>query len=394
MHEVGHTLGLRHNFRSSRIYTDQQLSDEAFTRQNSLAGSVMEYAPINLPRPGEKGGLAWQLVLGPYDYWAIEYAYKPIDPQQEAVELQRIAARSAERELAYGTDEDNWLGIDPESLHFDLGDDPVAFAKKRFDIGRDLLARQETRVLKPEADYSVLRRAITYAVRDMGRAAGILARQIGGVRTLRDHPGTGRDPLLPVSASVQRAALDTLSKGVLAADSLKISPALQRKLAPNFEDRSDSFGEGTPLETDFSLDAFVTQLRKTLLSQLMSDGVANRLLDSVAKMPPGEAFSLAELYTRLRSEVWSELASASDITPSRREIQRDHLNRIAGQLLRATSSRADTRSLIRTEALALQKSLRAAVAKASGSAETRAHLQDSMDLLTEALAAKMQRAGL
>ncbi|MFM8766216.1 MAG: DUF5117 domain-containing protein, partial [Rubrivivax sp.] len=52
MHEVGHTLGLRHNFRSSRIYTDAQLSDEAFTRANSLAGSVMEYAPINLPRPG------------------------------------------------------------------------------------------------------------------------------------------------------------------------------------------------------------------------------------------------------------------------------------------------------------------------------------------------------
>ena len=394
MHEVGHTLGLRHNFRSSRIYTQQQLSNEAFTRQNSLAGSVMEYAPINLPRPGEKGGTNWQLVLGPYDYWAIEYAYKPINPMQEAAELQRIAARNAERELAYGTDEDNWLGIDPETLHFDLGDDPVAFAKLRFDIGLDLLARQETRVLKPEVDYSVLRRAITYAVRDMGRAAGILVRQIGGVRTLRDHPGTGRDPLLPVSASVQRAALDTLSRGVLAADSLKLSPALQRKLAPSFEDRSDSFGEGTPVETDFSLDAVVTQMRKTLLSQLMSDGVANRLLDSVAKMPPGEAFSLAELYARLRSEVWSELAGASDITAARREIQRDHLNRIAGQLLRATSSRADTRSLIRAEALSLQKSLRAAVAKGAGSAETRAHLQDSLDLLTEALAAKMQRAGL
>jgi hypothetical protein len=394
MHEVGHTLGLRHNFRASRIYDNTQLSDETFTRANGLTGSIMEYAAINLPLPGQKGGTAWQVALGPYDFWAIEYAYKPIDAKQEASELQRIAARSAERELAYGTDEDNWLGIDPESLTFDLGDDPVAFATKSFEIGRDLLARQETRVLKPEADYSVLRRAITYAVRDMGRAAGILARQIGGVRTLRDHPGTGRDPLLPVSASVQRAALDTLSKGVLAAESLKISPALQRKLAPNFEDRSDSFGEGTPLETDFSLDAFVTQLRKTLLSQLMSDGVANRLLDSVSKVPPGEAFSLAELYARLRSEVWSELAGASDIVPARREIQREHLNRVAGQLLRATSSRADTRSLIRTEALALQKSLRAAVAKASGSAETRAHLQDSMDLLTEALAAKMQRAGL
>jgi hypothetical protein len=395
MHEVGHTLGLRHNFRSSRIYTEQQLSDEAFTRANSLAGSVMEYAPINLPRSGQKGGTAWQLALGPYDFWAIEYAYKPLDPKDEAAELQRIASRNAERELAYGTDEDNSLGIDPESLTFDLGDDPVAFAKKRFDIGRDLISRQEGRVLKPEVDYSVLRRSVTYAVRDMGRAAGILARQIGGVRTLRDHPGTGRDPLQPVSAAVQRAALEALSQGVMSADSLKLSPALQRKLAPSFEDRTDAlFGDMQPVETDFSIDAFVTQLRKALLAQLTSDGVASRLLDSVGKLPPGEAFPVSELYARLRADIWSELAAAADIAPARRELQREHLNRIAGQILRPTAARADTRSLMRAEALALQKNLKAAAARPQWNAEVRAHLQDSLDLLSEALAAKMQRAGL
>ena len=395
MHEVGHTLGLRHNFRSSRIYTEQQLSDEAFTRTNSLAGSVMEYAPINLPRPGQKGGTAWQLALGPYDFWAIEYAYKPLDPKDEAAELQRIASRNAERELAYGTDEDNSLGIDPESLTFDLGDDPVAFAKKRFDIGRDLISRQESRVLKPEVDYSVLRRSVTYAVRDMGRAAGVLARQIGGVRTLRDHPGTGRDPLQPVPAAVQREALEALSKGVMSAESLKLSPALQRKLAPSFEDRTDAvFGDMQPVETDFSIDAFVTQLRKALLAQLTSDGVANRLLDSVGKLPPGEALPVSELYARLRADIWSELAAAADIAPARRELQREHLNRIAGQILRPTSSRADTRSLMRAEALALQKSLKAAASRQGWNAEVRAHLQDSLDLLSEALAAKMQRAGL
>ncbi len=395
MHEVGHTLGLRHNFRSSRIYTEQQLSDETFMRANSLAGSVMEYAPINLPRPGQKGGTAWQLALGPYDFWAIEYAYKPIDPKDEAAELQRIASRNAERELAYGTDEDNSLGIDPESLTFDLGDDPVAFAKKRFDIGRDLISRQESRVLKPEVDYSVLRRSVTYAVRDMGRAAGILARQIGGVRTLRDHPGTGRDPLQPVPAAVQRNALEALSQGVLSADSLKLSPALQRKLAPSYDDRTDAlFGDMQPVETDFSIDAFVAQLRKALLAQLTSDGVASRLLDSVGKLPPGEAFPVSELYARLRADIWSELAAAADIAPARREIQREHLNRIAGQILRPTAARADTRSLMRAEALALQKSLKAAAARAQWNAEVRAHLQDSLDLLSEALAAKMQRAGL
>ena len=81
MHEVGHTLGLRHNFRASRVYTQQQLADPAFTRANGITGSVMEYAPINLnsaDEPRERYGTPFNDTLGPYDYWAIEYAYKPL----------------------------------------------------------------------------------------------------------------------------------------------------------------------------------------------------------------------------------------------------------------------------------------------------------------------------
>jgi hypothetical protein len=71
-----------------------------------------------------------------------------------------------------------------------------------------------------------------------GRAVGVLVRQIGGVRTLRDHPGSGRDPLQPVDAAVQRRALDLLASHVLAADACRLSrPALQRRLAPDFDDR-------------------------------------------------------------------------------------------------------------------------------------------------------------
>ncbi len=170
MHEVGHTLGLRHNFRSSRIYSDRQLSDPEFTRTHGLAGSVMEYAPINLGLPGAADPAPFQTTLGPYDYWAIEYAYKPFaegsTPADQEAELQRIAARSAEPELAYGTDEDNLLGLDPESLVFDLGDDPLVFAKKRIAIAQDLFKRQETRSLKSTEDYAVLRRSLGYALRD------------------------------------------------------------------------------------------------------------------------------------------------------------------------------------------------------------------------------------
>ena len=405
MHEVGHTLGLRHNFRSSRVYSEQQLSDRDFTAANGVAGSVMEYAPVNLPRPGRSGGTPFQTVLGPYDHWAIEYAYKPMPagttPEQEAAELQRIAARSGEPALAYGTDEDNFLGIDPESLHFDLGDDPVAFAAKRIDIARDVIARQETRELKPEANYAVLRRAVGYAVRDAGRAAGILARQIGGVRTLRDHPGSGRDPLTPVPAGVQRQALDVLASGVLAADSFKLSPAIQRRLAPDFGERGEAFlGGDAAVTTDFSIVEFVLGMQRALLAQLMSDGVAVRLLDSEGKFEPAkvgrsDAFRLSELYSRLSREIWSELNANGDISAPRRELQREHVNRLSSMLLRPTaSSRADARGLLRVQAQELLARINGASKRAGLSAEAKAHLADSADTLTQALQAKLQRAGV
>ena len=401
IHEVGHTLGLRHNFRSSRIYTEKQLNDREFTAANGLAGSVMEYAAINLPRPGEMGGTPFQTTLGPYDYWAIEYAYKPIAAADETAELQRIAARSAEPQLAYGTDEDNFLGIDPETLHFDLGDDVVAFAKKRLDIARDVIARQEARVLKPETDYAVLRRSVNFAVRDAARSAGILVRQIGGVRTLRDFPGSGRDPLVPVAAAVQRNALDALARGVLATDSFRLSPALQRKLAPDFNERGESlWGGGGAVVTDYSIIGNVLEMQRALLTQLMSDGVAARLLDSEGKVAPtaagkpGDSFRLSELYARLTREVWSDVSSA-DITAPRRELQREHLNRLSASLLRPSGGvRADIKALQREQARELLVRIGAAQKRTGLSAETRAHLAEGNETLTQALAARLQRAGI
>ena len=396
MHEVGHTLGLRHNFRASRVYSEAQLSDAEFTRKNANTGSVMEYAAINLPEPGKHGGTPFQATLGPYDYWAIEYGYKPIAPEQESAELMRIAARSSEPQLAYGTDEDNALGVDPESLQFDLGQDVVAFARKRFAIARDLFSRQETRELKPGADYAVLRRSVSYALRDLGRASNALVRQIGGVRTLRDYPGSGRDPLQPVPAAQQREALDVLSKGLLSADSFRLSPALQRRLAPDYLERTDAvFAGGNPGATDYSLGSAVIELQRSALSQLMSDSVAARLLDSEGKAARrGDTFTLSELYARLDKDVWSELSGSGDIPALRRELQRDYVNRLANLMLRPGAlSRADARSLLRVQAHELASRLSVASRRTGLSPEARAHLQDSADTLNQALAAKLMRAG-
>ncbi|HMO45656.1 MAG TPA: zinc-dependent metalloprotease [Rubrivivax sp.] len=393
MHEVGHTLGLRHNFRASRVYTEAQLSDPEFTRVHGTTGSVMEYNAVNLPRPGQRGGVPFMTTLGPYDYWAIEYAYKEIAPEDEGAELQRIAARSHEPLLAYGTDEDAALGVDPETIVLDLGADPIAYAAKRLEIARDLFHRQEVRPLTPDQSYAVLRRSLAYAIADAGRAVGVLVRQIGGVRTLRDHPGSGRDPLQPADAATQRAALDLIARHVLAIDGLAVTPTLQRRLAPDFDDR----GDNPALATDYPVPQRLLDLQRMVLSQLLSDAVAARILDSVGKADrPQAAFQLAELYQRLSRDVWSELHSGGNISATRRELQRDHVNRVATALLRPSpQARADARSLLRQQALWLQAQLDKSLKRPQPlDAATRAHLQDSADTLAQALGAKLQRQGV
>ncbi len=390
MHEVGHALGLRHNFRASRVYTEAQLSDPEFTRVHGTTGSVMEYNAVNLAAPGRPAVTPFQTMLGPYDYWAIEYAYKPIAAAQEDAELLRIAARSSEPLLAFGSDEDAAFGIDPETLQLDLGADPIAYAAKRLAIARDLFQRQEVRELPSDQNYAVLRRSLSYAISDSGRAVGVLVRQIGGVRTLRDHPGSGRDPLVPNDAATQRQALDLIAKHVLSIDALALTPALQRRLAPDFDERREVAG----LSTDYSVPQRLLGLQRAVLNQLMSDAVADRLLDSVGKTDrPENAFQLAELYDRLGREVWSELELGTNIAATRRELQRDHVNRMANAMLRPSpQARADARSLMRTQALQLHKQLDKALKRsASMDAATRAHLQDSADTLAQALSAKMQR---
>ena len=89
MHEVGHTLGLRHNFRASTVYSQSQISDSEFTRKHGIAPSVMDYTPHNLAIAGEKQGEYRQSTIGAYDYWAIEYAYAPLDPANEKAGLRR-----------------------------------------------------------------------------------------------------------------------------------------------------------------------------------------------------------------------------------------------------------------------------------------------------------------
>ena len=389
MHEVGHTLGLRHNFRASTVYPLDRLSDPEFTRANGLAGSVMDYQPVNLAPHGERQGQYHQSTLGPYDYWAIEYAYAPLEPATEAQDLARIAARGAtDPLLAFSSDQESAAGIDPAASVFDFGDDPLAYLALRLKLSRELWARLATRQLEPGQPYDALRRGFDSGLRQAARAAQLATKYVGGVTYVRDFAGSGRNPLTPVPPERQRAALALLSEAVFSADSFRFPPEFLQRMGVDYLQ-----SDGAGVNPDFSLSARVQSLQAGALGQLMSDTVAARLLESEAKVDAGrQAFRLSELYAALRGAIWSELKTGQDIPLIRRNLQREHVNRVAGALLRPSSTMpADARALLRIEAIALRSELAAAQRRTGTSKEAQAHLAQAFATVDEALKAPVVR---
>ena len=397
MHEVGHTLGLRHNFRASTVYSVKQLDDPVFTAANGIAGSVMEYNAVNIALKGEKQGAYGMKTLGPYDYWAIEYGYKEIAPDQENKELKRIAARSNEPLLAYATDEDNAFSIDPEANQGDLGNDPLEFARRRFILVQEMWDRWQARKLKPDDNYTVYRRVVERGLIAMTGTSANVAKYIGGVTTLRDHVGSPRAPLTPVDPAKQRAALKIIADGLFSADSFHFKPEFMRRVQVDWMDRNDQYdlGLSTP-DVDYSLNTQVLNAQRKVLGQLMSDSVAQRILDSQVKVDdPRKTLHLSDVYDTLKASIWSELKTGREITPLRRNLQREHLTRVAGALLRPSGSMpADARALLREEAKELRREITAAQSKPAYSKETRAHLDEALTQLDEALKAPIVRQGV
>jgi BMFP domain-containing protein YqiC len=119
------------------------------------------------------------------------------------------------------------------------------------------------------------------------------------------------------------------------------------------------------------------------------------VLDSAAKVDRHqEAFRLSDLYTPLDGALWSDLVRAGAIAAPRRELQRDHVNRLANTLLHP-QARADARSLLRQQAQTLLVKLDAVNRRGTHrDAETRAHLIDCADSLRQALAARLPRSSV
>jgi hypothetical protein len=405
LHESGHDLGLQHNFIGSEAYTAADLQSKAFTDRYGIASSVMEYNPTNLWPKGTPQGDYDQLVLGPYDYYAVHYGYGYIPnvttPAQERATLSRWASRWADPRYRFASDEDaDTFGmghaIDPRVVQDDLTNKPLAWCQTQTTMFHSLMDAVNARFPQPGMPYDQARSAFLMPMRYYLRCAEMPAHTIGGEylsRAQRSDPHAAQ-PLTPVSIASERAAWNQLD-GLLFSDAAwHFNPKVLNTLT--YSEYSsltqDASWAYTPsIRHDVPIATTVETAQMSVLHELFSPLRLQRLDDMSMRYPAGATMTMADLFDWARSGIFGSIGNGSVAREGliRRNLQTMYA-RFLGTML--TSPQAgtpgDAQALARVQLEDLHHA--AAVALAHGHLDelTRGHLESLQSIADAALSAK------
>jgi len=309
-HEVGHTLGLRHNFKASSLYTMGEINSEEIKGEKPLAASVMDYLPVNMNyKDGEVQGDYTMIGVGPYDIWAIEYGYT-----QKDSELKKILARVAEPELQYGTDEDTF-GPDPFARRYDFSSNPLDYANNQMRIAKYNRGRIIDELVEEGDSWAESRRLYEMTLSLQMRSISMMANWLGGAFIYRDKKGdkNARLPIEVVPAKKQRDALNFVIENTFNDEAFGLTPELLRRMTVDkwWDDFYSVLADAT-----WPIHDRIMGIQASVLARLMYPTTLRRIYDNEFLVPADEdALTLPELYT----------ARKPMISSLRRNLQREHL---------------------------------------------------------------------
>ncbi len=397
LHESGHDMGLQHNFIGSMAYTATDLQSKSFTAKNGVASSVMEYAPLNIWPKGTRQGDYVQLVLGPYDYYAIRYGYGyvPGTPQEQRPTLQRWASKWAEPYYRFASDEDaddfaTGHSIDPRVQMWDLTGDPLQWCTAQESLMHHLMNTVDRRFPEAGKPYDQARLAFLLPFKLDLRCATMAADIIGGEylsRSLKGDPDASA-PLTPVPIARERNAWSALSDQLFSDSAWKINPSVLSTLS--YSEDSSLIGGGKwaydpPPRHDVGVAAIVNNAQVATLHALFSPLRLERLDDMSTKYGDGTTMSLADLFDWSQSAIFGDIAAGGGSDGLiRRNLQASYESLLARMWTApAKGEPSDAQALARLELQSLAHDAATGAPLASSEIE-RAHLQ--------ALAALAQRA--
>jgi hypothetical protein len=402
-HEVGHTLGLRHNFKGSTTIALEDLHNTEVTARESIGNTVMEILPTNLAPKGVKQGDYLPSTIGAWDYWVIQYGYLPIEaktPDDERAELEKIASRSTEPGLSYGASEDAWdLGpyatsIDPMCNSGDLSDDPIGYVEQEIARVEDLWQQLEDRALFEGESFAYLRRGFENTLRRYLSGMSRLTKWIGGIYHVRAHVGDpgGILPYRVVEYEKQKRALNIINEKLFHPDGFTFEPDFIRKLqidrfmdfAPREDiERQVSQGE---LRLDFSLAFYLRRSYQRILNLLYDPARLHRIQDNELRTKERK-LTLEDYLSELHTAIWEELETGEAIGSYRRILQREYLNTVTRNILEpAPLASADALAICRHQLKQLDKNIADYLSRDPDvDLPTRSHLDSCSDIINETL---------
>ncbi|MCH2138990.1 MAG: zinc-dependent metalloprotease [Phycisphaerales bacterium] len=397
MHEVGHTLGLRHNFKASTIHTLEEINSEDH-KGVAQSGSVMDYLPTNINYElGETQGDWTTTTIGPYDYWVIEYGYGFGKPE-------KVLERVNEPQLIYATDEDT-RGPDPRARRFDHGKNPLNYAESQVKLMQHLRTQILTDMVDDGESWSKARRAYEMTLGKQMQAIAIASNWIGGSYLSRNKKGDPGevDPVRPIEAEQQRRALTMVIEYTMPDEAYGLTPELLRKMT------LDKWYDGGGMrnisrDETFPVHDRIGGMQTTALTQVLNPQTLGRIYDNEFRALEGEdVLTLPETMALIRDAAWTELQNgpAADcsnrdpyISSLRRNLQRAHLDRLVylslpGNGFGSASTPVSNLSRMQLRDLQTQIDL---VLQRDGQrmdAYSRAHLGEASDIIGRALNAQM-----
>ena len=322
MHEVGHTLGLNHNMKASQIYSPSELYDAEFIEGKALTGSVMDYAGINLTPDRSMQGQFYDMALGPYDVWAVQYGYTPFNSDAE---MNDLLSRSTEPDLIFGNDADDMRSpgkaIDPRVMTGDLSNDQISYSIDRFNIVNDMMKKIKSKFNNEGDTYEDLRRAYYTLNSQAARAGDVVSRFIGGVyvdRSTIGQPG-GTKPYTPVSEKDQRRAMQTLNTYIFSPNAFDHPNEVYNYLAR--QRRGFDFFSGPE---DPKIHDQVLSYQSRVLAHILHPNTLQRIIDSELY---GNTYTLSEFMTDLNESIFmTDLKT--DVNTFRQNLQAVYVTRL------------------------------------------------------------------
>jgi hypothetical protein len=386
-HEVGHTLGLRHNMGSSSLTPVEKLRDKAWVEAHGHTASIMDYARFNYVAQPEDNISEIGLFprIGDYDKWAIQWGYKPSFAKDEKedkkiVNKWVIDSLKANPRLWFGTETNP---VDPRSQTEDLGDNSMKASEYGIKNLKRILA-QLPEWTKEDADkYDNLRTMYTALVGQYNRYMNHVVKNVGGIyETPKSVEQSGEEVYQPTPKAIQQEAIAFLHKQLFETPEWLLDRRILNKI-------------NNPVTSEL-----VNNVQVNVLNSLLSSARLYRFTIATCRFGT-TCYQLDDMMDDVKKGIWKEIVAGQAIDGYRRNLQKAHVDALIGllqpadqprqaegrgvaALMSANTKNTDVVSVARAQLVALQGQIRAAVPRTTDKM-SKYHLQDVSNRIKQAL---------